>query len=100
VIDVTDDDRAAEWIDDDAPTFVEGALPEMPDDPDDEDTTLRTVARCSRCLRPVKTGGDAARPTFEEMETNAPDHCYRSMSGAWRWCSGRRPWQLVIEGGG
>lgn len=91
-----DDDRAAEWIDE--PTFVEGALPELPDDPGEDETTTVTVARCARCLRPLKVGGDAARPTFDEMAENAADACWRSMSGAWRWCSGRRPWQLVIEG--
>lgn len=84
-------------FDDDEPTFVTGALPELAD-PEDDDTTTRTQARCTRCFRLVKTGGDAARPTFEEMAENAPEHCYRSMSGSWTWCSGRRPWQLTLTG--
>jgi hypothetical protein len=96
---MTDDEaRDAEWAEN-APTLLEdGSLPELEADSDDEDTTTRTVARCARCLRPVKTGGDAATPTFEDMQENAADACWRSLSGAWRWCSGRRPWQLVIEG--
>lgn len=92
-------DDIDDWDDQD-PTWVEsGSIPELSaSDLEDEDTTVRTVARCARCLRVVKTGGDAARPTFEEMAENAASDCYRSMSGLWRWCSGRKPWQLVIEG--
>ncbi len=85
-------------FDEDVPTDPEaGALPEVAD-PDDDDTTTRTAARCARCLRLLKVGGDAARPTFEEMAENAPEACWRSLSGAWWWCSGRKPWTLTLTG--
>jgi hypothetical protein len=98
MIDATEDDaRDAEWAED-APTLLEdGALPEPAPDPDDEDTTTRTVGRCTRCFRLVKTGGNT-RPTFEAMEDNASDACYRSMDGRWTWCSGRRPFVLTLTG--
>ncbi len=95
-----DDDRLSEWLED-APTFLEesGAIPlALPED--DVTTPHRTL--CMRCLKPAKTGGDAARPTFEEMEANAVGTCWRSMateSGAgWWWCSARRPFVLVLTG--
>lgn len=85
-------------FDEDAPTDVvnPGAFPELEIDEEDITTPVRTL--CSRCLRPAKTGGDAARPTFEEMEANAPGDCWRSMSSAWWWCSGRRPFVLTLTG--
>lgn len=62
------------------------------------DDRAGTVPRCTRCGREVKTGGEAARPSYEAMAENAADACYRSMGGSWRWCSGRIPFQLTIEG--
>lgn len=90
-----EDDRSAEW-DEEADTFVTGAgaVPQLV--PDDEDDTTPRRTFCPRCGRPVKTGGDAARPTWLEMAQNAPDACWASMGCSWRWCSGRRPWQLVL----
>ncbi len=85
-----------EGFDDEEPTQVTG-LGSFPD-VEEDDTTTRTVGRCTRCFRLVKTGGDAARPTFEEMEENAPSECWRSMSGAWWWCSGLRPFVLTLTG--
>ncbi len=83
-----------------ATDFDDEAPPELEVDEEDITTPVRTL--CSRCLRPAKTGGDAARPTFEEMEANAAEHCWRSMaatSGAgWWWCSGRRPFVLTLTG--
>jgi hypothetical protein len=89
------DDEAAEW-EESADTFITGAVP-LPAPGDEDDTTPRRTL-CSRCLRPVKTGGDAARPTFEEMRENAPDSCWISLSGAWTWCSGRSPFVLTLTG--
>ncbi len=85
-------------FDDDADTFItgDGSVPLLEPDEDDITTPSRTI--CTRCLRPAKTGGDAARPTFEEMKDNAPDACFRSMSGAWWWCSGRKPFHLTLTG--
>lgn len=88
-----DDDLEAEW-EDDADTWITGAVPLLVPDAEDDTTPRRTY--CQRCDRPVKTGGDAACPTWLEMATNAPDACWASMGGSWRWCSGRRPWQLVL----
>ncbi len=94
-----DDDREAEWLEQ-ADTFISGSIP-IDVSGDDETTTPRRTL-CLRCLRPVKTGGDAARPTFEELEVNSPDVCWRSMGAdsgrGWWWCSARRPYVLMLTG--
>lgn len=62
------------------------------------DDRAGTVPRCMRCGRELKTGGDAAQPTWAEMSVNAADACWRSMSGAWAWCSGFAPLTLTVTG--
>lgn len=84
-------------FDEDAPTDVvnPGAFPELEVDEEDITTPVRTL--CSRCLRPAKTGGDAL-PTWEVMVANASDACYRSMGDVWWWCSGWKPFHLLLTG--
>ncbi len=92
-----EDDRISEW-EEAATTYVTGAVPL--EAPEDETTPRRTL--CPRCVRPVRIGGDAAHPTFEEMDQNASGECWVSLDTglgkAWWFCSSRRPYILMLSG--